>query len=262
MRNIELVRPKITNNTKEDIMRFWERNVNAEEILGKKISLHKRGGVDYYSELEEQRYRSHAHILPWIQQMESGRSVLEIGCGIGMDLFQMAKRGLVVTGIDLTEIAIETAKERFARDGMTALFEVGDATNLKYKDESFDYVYSFGVLHHTQDTEKSIQEAYRVLKNGGAARIMLYNRHSVNEVVHRITGIPFEDKNELCPVVRRFTLNEVRKMFGKFDTVAIRKEYLFGEGYGVIYRIIPDFLFKYLSNHFGWHLMITATKSS
>ncbi|NOZ10650.1 MAG: methyltransferase domain-containing protein, partial [Gammaproteobacteria bacterium] len=171
MKKIEPVCPKITKNTKNDINTFWERNVNAEEILGKKISSHKRGGDDYFSELEEQRYRTHSHILPWIQQMEGGRSVLEIGCGIGMDSYQLAKRGLNVTGIDLTKIAIETAKKRFDRKGIVASFEVGDATNLKFENESFDYVYSFGVLHHTQNTEASIQEVYRVLRKGGVARI-------------------------------------------------------------------------------------------
>ena len=92
------------------------------------------------------------------------------------------------------------------------------------KDNSYDYVYSFGVLHHAANTEKTIDEVYRVLRPSGEAKIMLYHRHSINELVHRITRIPFEDKDELCPVVRRFTINEVKIMFSKFSKINTKLE--------------------------------------
>lgn len=260
MRKIEPVTPDVNDTTVSKIRDFWTRNVNAEEILGRKVSLHERGEDAYFAELEQQRYHSHAHILPWIDQMEPGKAVLEIGCGIGMDSYQMAKRGLAVTGIDLTSVAIETAKRRFERCAIPARFHVGDATALEFPDEAFDYVYSFGVLHHTQDTEQAVREVYRVLRIEGTARIMLYNRHSINELVHRVTRIPFEDKNEVCPVVRRFTVREVKRMFAQFREVTVRREYVFGEGYGILYRLMPAPIYRLLSKSFGWHLTITAAK--
>lgn len=262
MNKIEPLHPEVTDNLRKKIKVFWEKNVNAETLLGKKVSAYERGDEKYFHDLEQQRYRSHGHLLPWIEEMESGKSVLDIGCGIGMDTFRMAKRGMQVTGIDLTEVAIKTAKRRFEKQGIEANFEVGDATDLRFSDESFDYVYSFGVLHHTQDTEKSIQEVYRVLKKGGMAKIMLYNRNSINEIIHRVTGIPFEDKTELCPVVRRFSVREVKEMFRRFSDIAIRKEYVFGEGYGILFKLMPKQVYSWLSRYFGWHIMITAKKNA
>ena len=260
MNKLEPVNPNITENTINDIKDFWTRNVNAEELYGEKVTSHQRGDDGYFHDLEQQRYRSHKHLLPWIQEMETGKSVLEIGCGIGMDSYQMAKHGLQVTGIDLTDVAIQVVKQRFSREGINGDFQTGDATNLAFEDNTFDYVYSFGVLHHTQDTEKAIDEAYRVLKKGGVAKIMLYNRHSINELIHRITRIPFEDKHETCPVVRRFTYREIYKIFGKFSNVIIKRDFVYGEGYGNVFKLTPRPLYKILSKYFGWHLMITATK--
>jgi ubiquinone/menaquinone biosynthesis C-methylase UbiE len=115
-------------------------------------------------------------------------------------------------------------------------------------------------LHHAPDTEKTLQEAFRVLKTGGSARIMLYHRHSLNEIMHRISGILFEDKDELCPVVRRFTKDEVRAMCKDFSSVEIDVDYVYGEGYGKLFKLTPLSLYKLLSKYLGWHLMIVATK--
>jgi SAM-dependent methyltransferase len=121
-------------------------------------------------------------------------------------------------------------------------------------------VYSFGVMHHAPDTQKCIDEAYRVLRPGGQALIMLYHRHSLNEAVHRLVRVPFEERDELCPVVRRFTIDEVRSMFARFAQVDVHCDFVFGEGYGPLFRWTPLPLYRWLSRHFGWHLMIRATR--
>lgn len=229
--------------------------------MGEDIATQSRGSETYFVELEKQRYRSHRHLLPWIRELETGKSVLEIGCGIGLDAFHMAKRGMKVTAVDLTDVAIDTARNRFERNGLAAEFRVANATKLPFDDETFDYVYSFGVLHHAEDTEKSIQEVFRVLKPGGIAKIMLYNRHSLNELVHRMTRVPFEDKDELCPVVRRYTVKEIKRIFSSFGDVNVKKDFLFGEGYGLLFQLLPKPIYHILSKWIGWHLMITAKKT-
>lgn len=260
MKQIEPLNPGPEQADRERIRDFWTRNVNAEKLFGRAVSEHPRGEAGYFEDLEAQRYRSHRHLLPWIKQMRPGASVLEIGCGVGMDSLQMARHGLQVTGIDLTDVAVQTAAQRFAALGLSAEFRSGDATALAFDDRSFDYVYSFGVLHHCHDTEQSIREVYRVLKPGGTALIMLYNRHSLNELVHRVTRVPFEDRDELCPVVRRFTRAEVRAMFAQFSSVSMRKDFVYGEGYGAIFTLTPAPVYRALSRVVGWHLMITAVK--
>lgn len=260
MKSIEPAAPEISSDLVDEIKNFWNRNVNAEELMGKKVSGATRGDATYFKDIAEQRYRSHRHLLPWIREMTPGKSVLEIGCGIGLDSFEMARHGLRVTAVDLTETAIEMAEKRFRDNKLNGAFSVGDATDLGFGDGSFDYVYSFGVLHHTQDTEKSIREVYRVLKKGGEARIMLYNRRSLNEVVHRITRIPFEARHEICPVVRRFTVGETGQLFSPFSSVQISKDYVYGEGYGWLFKATPMPLYRLLSRTLGWHLMIRAVK--
>lgn len=260
MKAIEPVEPRRSEGLSCDVRAFWTRNVNAERIMGREVSSHARGEESYFSDLETQRYRSHRHVLPWIRSMVPGRTVLEIGSGVGLDSYTMARHGLEVTAIDLTTVGVQTAKERFDCNGVKGAFAVTDACHLAFADATFDYVYSFGVLHHAADTDRTLREVYRVLKPGGEALIMLYHRHSLNELVHRLTRVPFEERDELCPVVRRFTRNEVRSMFAQFSSVDIAVEYLFGEGYGALFRLTPRWLYDVLSNHIGWHLMVRGCK--
>ncbi|MGH2568867.1 MAG: class I SAM-dependent methyltransferase, partial [Bacteroidota bacterium] len=109
-----------------------------------------------------------------------GKRVLEIGCGLGTDLLQYARGGALVTGIDLTPKSVELAKAHFALRNILLHALVADAENLPFDDNSFDVVYSFGVLHHTPNTEKAFDEAYRVLKPGGTIIVMLYHKHSLH----------------------------------------------------------------------------------
>ncbi|MFT5350889.1 MAG: ubiquinone/menaquinone biosynthesis C-methylase UbiE [Planctomycetota bacterium] len=244
----------------DSIRDFWSRNVNAERLMGQTITSSMRGESDYFKDLAEQRYRSHRHLLPWIHSMDTGKSVLEIGCGVGLDSYEIARRGLMVTAVDLTDVAIQTARKRFQDNGLEGEFRTANAEKLPFPDNHFDYVYSFGVLHHAADTQQCIREAFRVVKPGGAAMVMLYHRHSLNELVHRILRVPFEERDELCPVVRRYTREEIRDLFSQFSTVDIHVDYLYGEGYGTLFRLTPVWFYNFLSKYIGWHLMIRATK--
>jgi ubiquinone/menaquinone biosynthesis C-methylase UbiE len=260
MSGIESPNPAPRTGLTREIQNFWTRHVNAERIMGKEVTRHTRGDDGYFSDLEMQRYRSHRHLLPWIHSMQPGKSLLEIGSGVGLDTHTIAKHGLEVTSVDLTEVAVETVQARFRRHKLSGSFAVADAGRLPFQANAYDYVYSFGVLHHAADTAATIDEVHRVLKPNGEARIMLYHRHSINELVHRLTQIPFEEKDAVCPVVRRFTRTEVRAMFRSFRKVDITLEYVYGEGYGKIFRLTPRWLYNWLSRHFGWHLMIVAIK--
>ena len=106
--------------------------------------------------------------------------MLEIGCGIGTDAARFAEAGADYTGVDLTDAAIELARKRFELFGLKGRIEVADAENLDFPSDSFDVVYSHGVLHHTPDIEAAVREIHRVLKPGGRAIVMLYHRGSYN----------------------------------------------------------------------------------
>lgn len=260
MKPIEPARQNAAPDLTRRISDFWTRNVNAERLQGKVVSGHLRGTDEYFADLDTQRYRSHRHLLEWIHAMQPGRSVLEVGCGVGLDSAQMAQHGLQVTALDLTVIGAKTADERARRKDLDAAYLCASGEALPFADETFDYVYSFGVLHHASDTQACIDEVRRVLKPGGEARIMLYNRHSLNELAHRMMRIPFEERDELCPVVRRFSKAEIRTMFEHFKSVEVHADHAFGEGYGLVYSLTPRPLYRLLSRTVGWHLMISAVR--
>lgn len=202
------------NDLKERVRAFWQAHP-----CGTKFSDAAMGTPEFFERVEAHRYTKEWHI-PDAADFAGARGlrVLEIGCGLGTDGAQFARAGAYYTGVDLTEAAIELARRRFECSGLAGEFHVADAENLEFADDSFDLVYSHGVLHHTPDTERAVKEIHRVLKPGGRAVVMLYHRGSYNyrigirvlrragasllkseagiHVIHRLTGEPVESLRE------------------------------------------------------------------
>jgi ubiquinone/menaquinone biosynthesis C-methylase UbiE len=246
--------------TKEEVHDFWNRNVCQADLPQT-----EKGTRKFFEEVEAIRYKYHYHLRPLFEKMRSacgerGR-LLEVGCGMGTDLLQLARKGIDVAGVDLTEAAIELAKKRFGMYELEAELRVADAENLPFNDEEFEVVYSFGVLHHTPDTKKAVRETHRVLKKSGRAFVMLYHRRSLNYLAHWITGVPFDgSKKDKCPVERSYSRREIRELFDMYYKVDINIDYLFGTGWGKINRITPTFIHRSLGKRIGWHAMIEAVK--
>jgi ubiquinone/menaquinone biosynthesis C-methylase UbiE len=108
----------------------------------------------------------------------SGLSVLDVGCGQGIDLCEYALTGATVTGVDLTPRHVELAREHLDELGLEGSVVLGDAENLPFPDETFDRVSSNGVLHHTPNMPRALSEIHRVLRPGGRATAIVYNRGS------------------------------------------------------------------------------------
>jgi len=202
------------NNLKERVRAFWQ-----EHPCGTKFADAEPGSPRFYELVEEHRYSKEWHIPAAADFSSSaGLKVLEIGCGLGTDGAQFAKAGADYTGVDLTEAAVELARKRFEISNLPGKFQTADAENLEFANESFDLVYSHGVLHHTPDTARAVREIHRVLRPGGRAVVMLYHRDSYNyrvnisvlrragarllksesgiRFVNRITGEPLESLRE------------------------------------------------------------------
>ncbi len=161
---------------KERVRAFWQAHP-----CGTKFSDAEIGTREFFARIEAHRYEKEWHIPAAADFTNTrGLKVLEIGCGIGTDGAQFAKAGADYTGVDLTDAAIELARKRFELFGLTGKFQIADAENLEFPNESFDVVYSHGVLHHTPDINAAVQEIHRVLKPGGRAIVMLYHRGSYN----------------------------------------------------------------------------------
>ena len=209
--------PKVIDSNsdlKERVRAFWQAHP-----CGTKFSDAEIGTPEFFERVEAHRYTKEWHI-PEAANFTGARGlrVLEIGCGMGTDGAQFAQAGADYSGIDLTEAAIELARKRFELSGLEGEFRVADAENLDFADNSFDRVYSHGVLHHTPDTARAVAEIHRVLKPGGRAIVMLYHRGSYNyrvgirvlrragarllkseggiRIIHRLTGEPVESLRE------------------------------------------------------------------
>ena len=161
---------------KERVRAFWQQNP-----CGTKFADASPGSRRFYELVEEHRYKKEWHI-PTAAGFANTKnlSVLEVGCGLGTDGAQFAKAGAKYTGIDLTDAAVELAKRRFELFNLPGTFRVADAERLLFANNSFDIVYSHGVLHHTPDTATAVREIHRVLRPGGKAVVMLYHRDSYN----------------------------------------------------------------------------------
>src|SRR5215475_9739774 len=199
---------------KERVRVFWQENP-----CGTKFADAPPGSRRFYELVEEHRYSKEWHI-PTAAGFADAKdlAVLEVGCGLGTDGAQFAAAGADYTGIDLTQASIELARKRFELSGLKGEFRVADAEQLDFADETFDLVYSHGVLHHTPDIEAAVREIHRVLKPAGRAMVMLYHRGSYNyrvgirvlrragagllkgetgiRLVHSLTGEPVESLRE------------------------------------------------------------------
>jgi ubiquinone/menaquinone biosynthesis C-methylase UbiE len=137
----------------------------------------------YFEEISRNRFGKREWHVPTVAAFDQyrGKDVLEVGCSIATDGLEFAKNGANYTGVDLTPNAIEMARERFQLFGVPGRFEVSNAEErIPFADETFDHVYSFGVIHHSPVPEKIVREVHRVLRRGGTATVMLYNRSSIN----------------------------------------------------------------------------------
>lgn len=105
-----------------------------------------------------------------------GLDVLEIGVGQGTHAQLIAPDCRNYTGIDLTEIATRTTALRFKTLGIPGKVLQMDAEAMAFADASFDFIWSWGVIHHSADTNRVLQEMRRVLRPGGRATVMVYHR--------------------------------------------------------------------------------------
>lgn len=242
---------------------------------------HEFGTKEYFDAIETNRYEIESSWMKRTIGFDSyhGQRLLEVGFGTGTDLLQFARGGARVTGIDLTPRSIEIARTRFEIYGQTGEFVIGDGESLSFPDSSFDVVYSFGVLHHTPDTARAVDEIHRVLKPGGKAIVMLYHRASLYYwgslfFKHGILGgelfkqsmaeimsrrVEYSE-TEGRPLVKSYTRNEGRQMFSNFSDCNLQVNQLTRRELRPVGRFVPRVLLEWLARNFGWNLLITATK--
>jgi SAM-dependent methyltransferase len=162
-----------------DRNRFW-----TEYQPGFRFTEAEPGSPEFFAEVEAHRYALEPHI-PELARFDSWaeKDVLEAGCGIATDGIRFARSGARYTGLDFSPTALELAGRRFGAEGRGGRFVQGSVTELPFEDDSFDLVYSNGVIHHVPETDRAVREFHRVLRPGGTAIVMVYQRWSLNYLV-------------------------------------------------------------------------------
>jgi SAM-dependent methyltransferase len=159
---------------KEHVRAYWE-----DRPCGSKHAQAPEGTSEFFAEVERTRTELEPFIDHYARFDETrGHDVLEIGVGLGTDFIRFARAGARLTGVDLTERAVDLVRRRLDLEGLDATLLVADAEALPFEDAGFDTVYSWGVLHHTPDPPAAIREAIRVTRPGGRVCVMLYASRS------------------------------------------------------------------------------------
>jgi 2-polyprenyl-3-methyl-5-hydroxy-6-metoxy-1,4-benzoquinol methylase len=243
------------------------------------------GTREYFDEVEARKHFVEPHI-PGFAEFErwKGKKVLEIGCGIGTAMINFAREGAQVTAVDLSDQSLELAKKRVqvydVADRVTFYQANAEQLTEVVPPEPYDLVYSFGVIHHTPHPEQVIEQIRSYVKPGSTVKIMVYYRYSwkvlwiilnygkgqfwrMNELVAR-----YSEAQEGCPVTYIYSKKEARELLKGFDVVDMQVDHIFPYyipdykqyKYTKVwyFRWMPQPLFRWLEQHFGWHLCITA----
>lgn len=165
-----------------DVQTFWNAHPCGDHIVG---GLHAEFDDDYerfFTAYDAWRYRQEAHIPECLDRVDwRGKRVLEIGLGQGAESEQLIRRGARWSGLDLTRESVDRVRARLTvRDLPHDDVRQGSAVAIPWPDNTFDLVFSHGVLHHIPDIQAAQAEIHRVLKPGGTLVAMLYARRSVN----------------------------------------------------------------------------------
>lgn len=210
-----------------------------------------------------------------------GKRVLEIGVGMGADYLQWLKVGAQATGIDLSPSSLDRARQRCIQSGFDPDLQLGDAEHLAFPDDTFDIVYSYGVMHHSPDTYTCLREAWRVLKPGGKLKVMLYHHPSVTGLMVWLRYGILRGKSLRqsvyqfleSPGTKSFTRDEVRQMLTGFDDIQMRQVFSPGDlllhrpsrrfqgwAYRLACSLCPRTIVRTFCGKYGLFLLVAARK--
>ncbi|HLA95507.1 MAG TPA: class I SAM-dependent methyltransferase, partial [Pyrinomonadaceae bacterium] len=169
-------------NMENEIQQFWQQNPCGASLVGDMTDDERREYEEFFARYDAYRYEKEPHILKNLDAIDfQGKRILEIGLGQGADSEELIKRGAIYTGFDLTEESVKRVKMRFELRSLPyQTVEQGSAVSLPFDDNSFDMVFSHGVLHHIPEIKKASAEIARVLKPDGELVAMLYAKWSLN----------------------------------------------------------------------------------
>jgi 2-polyprenyl-3-methyl-5-hydroxy-6-metoxy-1,4-benzoquinol methylase len=245
------------------------------------------GREQYFNEVEHRKYMVEPHI-PEFAEFERwrGKKVLEIGCGIGTDTMNFARHGAQITSIDLSTESLSVARKRAEVFGLQDRIRFIHANAERLSDyvpvEPYDLIYSFGVIHHTPNPGRVLEELRKYLKPETTVKIMVYNRWSwkVFWILFGYGKGQFWKLDRLiaenseaqtgCPVTYAYSLTQGRRWLEShgLQVTDTRVDHIFPYRipdyveYRYVkvwyFRWMPVSLFRWFERLAGWHLCLSA----
>jgi SAM-dependent methyltransferase len=249
------------------VQRFWDRRP-----CNLRHSPAAIGSRRYFEEVARRKYFVESHI-PGFSEFKKwrNRKVLEVGCGIGTAAASFAQAGALYTGVDLSPESLKIARQRFRVLGLTGSFHQADAEHLSavLPRQTFDLVYSFGVLHHTPRPDRAVAQIRRYLGPRSEFRLMLYAKNSWKNFMIE-AGLDRPEAQAGCPIAYTYTPEEARQLLRGFTILEMRQAHIFPFEINAYkryrYRLQPWFaamppkMFAKLEERLGWHLLIRCRK--
>jgi 2-polyprenyl-3-methyl-5-hydroxy-6-metoxy-1,4-benzoquinol methylase len=176
------------NRNWQEFNRGWWESHPMRYDWKQKI-VHEEFSRGFYEEIDQRFFADAAEYLPWKKipfdalvdfPSLQNKDVLEIGVGSGSHAGLLAAHARSFTGIDITDYAVKSTTSRLAAFGLRGDVRRVDAEKLEFADNSFDFVWSWGVIHHSANTRQILREIHRVLRPGGKATTMVYCRNWYN----------------------------------------------------------------------------------
>lgn len=243
---------------------YWNTHIHDLSVAS-----HPIGSRQFFEQLSAYRFNKLRYLPHLVKFNEyAGQRILEIGCGLGIDLAQFAEGGAHVTGIDLSQKCIDLAQQHFEHRGLSGEFYVMDGGDTPFETASFDMIYVHGVLQYAPNPQEIITESHRVLKPTGQLIAMVYNRHSWLPIISKLTNTPLEHTD--APVYKMYTQAELEALLAPFSTIDIIPERfpvptelhtgIKATVYNKIFVGGFNALPKTLTRQYGWHLMAFATE--
>lgn len=214
---------------------------------------------------------------PWLRQWFPaidlvGKTCVDIGSGSGILSSLLARKGATVRSVDLTEAGVSMTAESARVFKVDVRPVRADIEKMPFETASFDFAFSWGVLHHTSNMRAGVREMGRILKPGGSGMMMVYHRISVVYYLHGIFWLLFKGKlfsgHSLKTVQdfytdgfyhRYLTRHELTAMLNDAGLTEVRTSVTQYEK--KILPFIPSFLDKFLKRRFGMCLIAEFKKS-
>ena len=248
----------------EAVREYWNNHIHDW-----KVARSEPGTAEFFQEIEAYRFEK----LEYLDKVVdfggyAGKSVLDVGCGVGNDLSRFRRGGAIVTGIDLAPHSIELAEANFRQRGLEGTFEVMNGEDLTFPDNAFDVVYCHTVLHFTPTPARMVREIHRVLKPGGEAILMTVNRRSWLNAMKSIAKVEVDHLDS--PIFYHFSIAEYRDLLSPFVDARIQPERFpvrtkVHEGlkarlYNTVFVDFFNLLPRALTRRTGHHLMAFCRK--